>query len=217
MLDANTISIIAGATSIVLAFLAIVLMIWFFILSKNSEAKVSNSLTKIETQAESLQRLSGRWMDRLTKYVTTEKPSIIEPAITNMFTQLPQAIIQIISQVQTKQSGEITLTSEQFNIAAISIYFYSAQTNYWSQKFLPLISEFDENNPNHTLIKRIIDTSHQDFQTIHQALLKTNQDELSKCKIYNIYLETKNDLAPYVHSVSEIFVLREKKENVKTD
>ena len=127
MLDSNTISLIASATSIILALLAIILSVWFFVLSKKTEKESSNSLTKIETQADSLQKLTGRWMDRLTKYVTTDKPSPFEPAINTMFLQLPQAIIQFMSQTQISQSKTgITLTTEQYHISAISLYFYSA-------------------------------------------------------------------------------------------
>ncbi len=49
MLDSNTISLIASATSIILALLAIILSVWFFVLSKKTEKESSNSLTKIET------------------------------------------------------------------------------------------------------------------------------------------------------------------------
>ncbi len=158
-----------------------------------------------------MQKLTGRWIDRLTKYVTTDKPSPFEPAINTMFLQLPQAIIQFMSQTQISQSKTgITLTTEQYHISAISLYFYSAQTNYWSQRFLPAAKDFDENNDNHKLIRRIVDISHADFNLIHNVLLNENQETLSKNKVYNVYLKTKDSLAQFVHSVSDIFILEQK-------
>jgi len=215
MLDTNTVSLIASATSIILALLAIILSVWFFVLSKKTEKESSSSLTKIETQADSLQKLTGKWMDRLTKYVTTDRPSPLEPAINTMFSQLPQAIIQFITQTQIPSNkGDLSFTIEQYHITAISLYFYSAQTNYWCQRYLPHAKDFDENNDSHKLIRRIIDTSYADFHLIHNHLLNANQNDLSRSKVYNIYLETKDSLAQYIRSVADIFILEQKsKEN----
>lgn len=213
MLDANTISLVASATSIVLALLAIIFTVWFFVLSKKTEKETSNSLTKIETQADSLQKISGRWMDRLTKYVTTDKPSSVDPTLLqlgNMFTQLPQTIAQFLSQTQIQQSSDkITLTNEQFYTASISIYFYSAQANYWCQPYLPKAGEFDKDNPTHNLIRRIIDVSHYDFMLLHSYLTKENPDQLRNNKNYGTYIETRDSLAPYIKSVSDIYIMQQ--------
>ena len=61
-------SIVASIVSVVLGFLAIAMSVYFFVVGRKTEREVSNSLIKIETQADMLQKLSGRQMDRLTGY-----------------------------------------------------------------------------------------------------------------------------------------------------
>jgi len=53
-------SIVASIVSVVLAFFAIGISIWFFIVGRNTEKEVTNSLTQIKTQAEMLQKISGK-------------------------------------------------------------------------------------------------------------------------------------------------------------
>src|SRR3989339_1546620 len=127
MIDANTFSIAASIVSVILAVLAITFSILFFVLSKKTETQALSSLTKIETQADSLQKLTGRWMDRLTRYVTSERPSILDesfPQLLTILSQLPQAITATITQVPARETADDTIYSFY-----IILYFYTAQTN----------------------------------------------------------------------------------------
>lgn len=88
-------SIASSMTSLILAILAICLSIYFFVRGKDTEKAVSSSLAKIETQADTLQRLNARWMDRLTRYVTEERKSPSDDAVSQLITilsQVPQTI-----------------------------------------------------------------------------------------------------------------------------
>ena len=102
-------SIAASIVSVVLAVLAIILSIWFFILAKNSEKDVAGSLAKIETQAESLQKLNARWMDRLTRFVTEERPRPAEesiPQLIAILAQLPQTLTASLTQTPQRETQE---------------------------------------------------------------------------------------------------------------
>ena len=92
----EVISVVAGLVSIILGFLAIALSLWFYRQTKDTEKNVSGSLTKIETQAEMLQKITGRQLDRLTKYVTESKRDNQDEqtsAIIKVIAQLPAMLL----------------------------------------------------------------------------------------------------------------------------
>ena len=66
-------SIVSSIVSVILGFFAIVISLWFFMVSRKTEKDVSNALAEIKTQADMLQKISGKQLDRLTKYVTEAK------------------------------------------------------------------------------------------------------------------------------------------------
>lgn len=211
MIDANTFSIAASLVAIVLAILAIVLSIWFFVLAKKTETQTSSSLTKIETQADSLQKLTGRWMDRLTKYVTSDRPNIIDesiPQFLSILSQLPQTITATITQVSSRDSIE-----NQAQLIAnlyIALYFCTAQTNYWCQSYFPRGAEFDENNNFHQTVKRIIDISHSDFITLSSILANIDQTKLTQSNIAHLFTETKDYWCHSVKSTTDILIAQQK-------
>ena len=101
VLGAEFWSIVASVVSIILGLVAIAVSIYFFVTNQKTEKNVSNSLTKIETQTEMLQKITGRQIDRLTKFVTEPKPSIIDeslPDIISRLTELPQTMLAQIQQ-----------------------------------------------------------------------------------------------------------------------
>jgi len=208
MIDANTFSIAASIVSVILAVLAITFSILFFVLSKKTETQALSSLTKIETQADSLQKLTGRWMDRLTRYVTSERPSILDesfPQLLTILSQLPQAITATITQVPARETADDTIYSFY-----IILYFYTAQTNYWVQSFFPKASEFDDSNNFHQLVKRIIDMSHADFTTLAGILANLDQAKLSQNANAYLLNETKEFWRHNVRSTFDILIPQQK-------
>lgn len=63
-------SIVASIVSTLLAILAIGLSVYFFVIARRAESSIENSLTRIETQAEMIQKVTGRQLERLTKFIT---------------------------------------------------------------------------------------------------------------------------------------------------
>ena len=72
-MESQIINVTAAIVSIILGILAIVLSLWFYRQTKDTEKEVSRSLSKIETQAEMLQKITGKQLDRLTKFVTAPR------------------------------------------------------------------------------------------------------------------------------------------------
>jgi len=116
----------ASIVSVIVGVIAIMLSIYFFVTNRKTEKDVSNSLTKIETQAETLQRITGSQMDRLTKYVTEQKSSAIDeslPKLLAILTELPQTIFTQTQQV-TGAIDEDTSINELIS-CYIGLYFYA--------------------------------------------------------------------------------------------
>ena len=99
-------SVVASIVSVILGILAIAISIHFFVVGRKTESAVSNSLTKIETQAQMLQRVTGRQLDRLTKFVT-ERPSRVEDVLPDLLValgQLPATITTTLQQTSATAS-----------------------------------------------------------------------------------------------------------------
>ena len=147
-------------------------------------------------------------MDRLTRYVTSERPSILDesfPQLLTILSQLPQAITATITQVPARETADDTIYSFY-----IILYFYTAQTNYWVQSFFPKASEFDDSNNFHQLVKRIIDMSHADFTTLAGILANLDQAKLSQNANAYLLNETKEFWRHNVRSTFDILIPQQK-------
>jgi len=66
-------AIVASIVGAILAVVAIAQAVYFYTQTKGSEARVENALTGIKEQTEALKAISGRQLDRLTKYATAPR------------------------------------------------------------------------------------------------------------------------------------------------
>jgi len=207
MTPAEVLSIISSIVSIILALFAVALSIYFFVQTKNTEKNVTSSLSKIETQAESLQRINAKWMDRLTRYVTEPRSSPSEesiPLLIQILAQLPQTITASFTQ-SPQQNTQEQLVNEVYS-SYIALYFYIAQTNYWSQFYLPNVSDFDHANEFHNLVKRIVDMSCTDFSHIAKLLSNCDQVKLKTNTLAHLLDETKEFWRFRIRSTADCFV-----------
>lgn len=204
-------SIVSSVVSVILAVLAIALAIYFYVQSKNSEQNVATSLAKIEAQADALQRINAKWMDRLTRYVTEERQASRDPAV-------PQ-LIQILAQIPNTLTATLTRNPEntsqdqlvnELYAAHIAIYFYTAQTNYWSQYYLPSAADFNQEDPFHSSVKRVVDLSCADFEYIASLLEKCDRSKLNQNRLVHLLNETQGTWRNHVKSTADVFVEREK-------
>ncbi len=208
-------SIVSSVVSVILAVLAIALSIYFFVQAKRSEQNVETSLAKIEAQADALQRINAKWMDRLTRYVTQEREASRDPAV-------PQ-LIQILAQIPNTLTATLTRNPEntsqdqlvnELYAAHIAIYFYTAQTNYWSQYYLPNAAEFDADDPFHASVKRVVDVSCADFEYIAGLLEKCDRAKLSQNRLVHLLNETQGTWRNHVKATADVFVERERGDRV---
>ena len=204
-------SIVSSMVSVILGFLAIGLSVYFYVQSKNTEKATSTSLAKIETEADALQRLNVKWMDRLTRYVTEERRSPSEDTVTQLIailSQVPQTIAATLTQV-SPGAGDDRLIRELYS-TYIALYFYTACTNYWSQLYLPNASDFDEANQFHGLCRRIADMSSADFAHMAGILESCDQPRLGANLLAHMLSEARDFWRLQVRSTSQVFVARER-------
>ncbi|MBM9547798.1 hypothetical protein JWG40_12265 [Leptospira sp. 201903074] len=207
------INLAAAISSIILALLSITISIWFFILSKKTEKETSISLSKIETQADSLQKLNSKWMDKLTNYVTTDRPNPVDTHFSKL--------IEIITTRQITLSNTISndlprdynsLDNDQIsNLVScyIGLLFYSGQTNYWSQGYMPKIEEFIESDPFHNSIKKIIDTSYSDYFFILNILNQIDQSYIDGNALQGLYRESIDTIQPSIKNVADLLLSKQ--------
>ena len=205
----NTISILSGVFSISISVIAIFLSIVFYLAGRKTEISVSNSLTKIETQTDALQKLSGRQIDKLMKHAFEGNP---QNSSNDTMMQIMSTLSQIPLTITTILRQPVENTNDTQKIADLyaALYFYTAQTNYWSQYYLPKASEFDETNEFHTFTKRIVDLSDSDFVGVANWLSQCDQRLLSQSPLYSYFNVTKDIWRHTVRNSAEVFVATSK-------
>ena len=198
------INLISAIASLILSVLAIWLSLYFYDKSKSSEAKVNLGLEAIKTQTKALQELTGKWMDRLTKYATSAKPA--DEATVWMMEIIRSSVSNVSSQLTTPGEERRTIQNltEQLVTSYIAIYYYVALTNITSQGYLPNLSELDENNP----IKTIVDSSNADFWWLDNILTNMNSADLQASPLHHLYIDTITNKKQHIKDSTGVFQSR---------
>jgi len=203
MTTVDLVSLISSVVSISLGGVAIWLSLHFYSKGRQTETNVSNSLTEIRTQAEILQKLTYKQVDKLTKFVITQKGNHLEDSLPQFITMLNSIPHQLLQQNIPHQEREELL--KEITVLYSVLYYYTAQTNYWAQFYLPPIEDYREEDSFHTLTKRIIDASSSDFDVVDNTLSKLNIESIKGTAPYILMTETKEFWRNYVKSSTTVF------------
>ena len=122
--------------------------------------------------------------------------------------QLPQSLTTSLTQAPQRESQE-QLVRELVS-AYIALYFYTAQTNYWAQFYLPDAAGYDATSEFHRLIQRMVDTSAADFTHMATLLAKIDQTRLEGNPLAHMLQETKDFWRYRVRTTADVFVAAEK-------
>ncbi|MCZ6688252.1 MAG: hypothetical protein O7H41_01410 [Planctomycetota bacterium] len=198
-------SIIASVVSVILGFVAIALALVFYLTGRKTESRVSNSLTKIETQTDALQKITGRQLDRLTKFAT-ERPKKDDAALdrfAKVFTDFSESIknsLQEPPSVKLSPEAEALITRMY-----ILLHFYTAQLNIFAELLLPSRVEFDPGSDYHNAVMRAVDGSADDYRFCDEILANTSEESIRASVFYEIYLETKSNWGTTILTSQESF------------
>jgi len=203
-------SLVSSIVSTILGIGAIALSLYFFVASKRTEREVATALTKIETQTEMLQKLTGKQLDRLTRFVTTERqdPTSEVTRLLLSFTALTKPLSASIPPAEPSANAD-DLRAELLT-CYIAIYYYAAITNFWSQLYLPAAADFDDTNEFHMLTKRAVDMSAVDFTYMAGILAKCDQRALAVSPLAHLPAEAKDQWRHSVRPAADVFIAREK-------
>jgi hypothetical protein len=208
MTQAEAWSLVASAVSIALGVLAIGLSVAFYLAGRRTEAAVSAALTGIQSQAEMLQKLTVRQLDRLTRFVTTERPSTSEE-ITQLLVSFTEIARPLAASLHERgDDGSLEEARSELITCYIAIYYYCALTNFWAQHYLPNASDFDEQNEFHQQVRRIVDTSATDFSHLARILSEVEHAQLAANPLANLLVEARDEWRTSVRTAAEVFVAR---------
>lgn len=160
----DVINLVSAGVSLILSLFAIWLSLWFYRLSKDTEKNVTETLAKITTQGDMLQKLTGRWMDRLTRYATDSHPT----------TETVATLITLIRGDTTVSTAGAAIktedNTEELVACYIGIFYYAVITNMGFQDLVPPAELFDPENAGHKGLARVVDTSAADVIFMEDVL-----------------------------------------------
>lgn len=203
------INIISSGASLVLAVVSIALAVYFFVQAKNSETSTTEALASIRSQTDALQKLTGRWMDRLTRYATEGNPANEHMIhILTAIREVPVTVARSIQLPNNHHEQVHTLTNEAI-MGYIGILYYSAMSNVYSQMSLPNLDSFDHNNNTHQLIKKSVDSSASDVNTMVELLSRVASNNIDNSPLKHLYDEAHSLWIPLVKDSTTAYASRE--------
>src|SRR5262245_56185447 len=132
----GVVGVSAGIVSIALAGVAIWLSLYFYNQAKGAEGAVSTALADIRAQTATLERITGRQLDRLTKFATqgrSEDPQFAEIMV--IFRQLTAAALA------PPQPAQLRDPVPDHVVAIYNVMYFSALANIGWQQQLPPVAE----------------------------------------------------------------------------
>lgn len=192
----DIINLAVGLASLLMAILAGGLSIYFFVQSKATEKSTSQLLEGIKVQTEVLQKLTGKWMEKLINYSTQSQP---------VFNDTLTTLVTFIQEMPSRLSGNVPSNStdrQGMIIGFIGTYYYAAIANTAIQMNVP--DEFNVQNETHNLIKNLLDSTASDVQTFRTMLQSLGQD-LNQSPGYNFFQSTETYWLPSVKTFEEAY------------
>ncbi|MEW6187280.1 MAG: hypothetical protein AB1585_16220 [Thermodesulfobacteriota bacterium] len=190
----ETISIISGSVSIVLAIIAIWQAMYFYSKGNETERRVEVALSGIKAQVETLQTLNAKVTDRLARFATTPRNDAAQAteflAIT--LRSLPEIALKFLPPSQV--TSDTNKFRQEISLAYVALWYYSASTNVWASFCLPYPEDFDQER--HAAVKNIIDQSATDFKNMGGLVSQLNQEEIKSPQFpfVNLYNDVVNHL-----------------------
>lgn len=198
-----------GLMSLVLGGFAIWLALQFYEKGKDAEKQAALLLEGIRAQTDSLQQLTGRWMDRFTRHATEPKP-LDEGlmALVSAVADLPTTILTTLRIPPGVESTQVEALQAELVNTYIGLHYYSAVANVAIQTHLPSAPEYDETNDGHVALRRLIDSTANDFNFMAQSINATERARVDASRLAHLLEETNRDWAPLVRDADGLFRYR---------
>jgi hypothetical protein len=197
----DVINVAAALASIVLAVVAIGLAVYFYVRGRDSEGRASSVLSQIQTQIGTLDKLSGKMLDRLTRVSVEPRPE-------------QEAILTIISALRQLPEGLANgprgpvpqnVPQGEWIAALVSGYYYSSMANFLLQG---MITAVDDGTGIYKNLEWLIEASYRDFRYLEDLLGEAGQSTLEGNRLRPLYEETIRNWRPWVRSAFESYKTR---------
>jgi hypothetical protein len=196
------IALVSLITSIVLSVVAIGMSLYFYTQGKNTESNVRAVLAEIKQQTDTLQKISGRQLDRLTRAVTESKPANEE----RQFLFIVEAMKHISATTAiSPPPSPSELPADMRNwilLLSTDAYFHAAVSNCLLQGYLP-DSIGDLADP----LRRLVDLSCADFEILDGLLMEAAKDLTGNAEA--LYEEALTNWKPHVRDTLAVYKMRE--------
>jgi hypothetical protein len=196
----EVVSVVASVVSIILAGFTIWLALYMFNQTKNTEAEAKAALASIKSQMDTLQKLTGRMMDRLTTAVTA--PRAADEAIVLLVSTLRDIPTTLAANLRAPaaDASQQALWNEVLT-AYIATYFYAGITNVASQAHLPPLADVKEDD----FFKKVVDSSFNDFRLLEDYIGKFDANVLGANRLYHLYTEASQEWRPFVKDSTAVY------------
>lgn len=204
-----------GLMSLCLGGLAIWLSLHFYTKAKDAEIETAKSLAAIRAQSDTLQRLTGKWMDRFTRHATEPRPAdqgLMQ--LVHVVASLPTTILAHLhhggAQPQPPQSQEPV---RELVDSYVGLYYYTALSNVLAQSMLPAENVFNSEDPLHVGVRSLVDRTAADFAHMAQVLAGVNQTWLDSSPLKQLLDEALRLWTPEVRYASQVYENRQSESN----
>lgn len=200
----ETVGLVAGVVSVILAGVAIWQAMYFYSKGKDTESRVEAALVGIKAQVETLQAVNAKITERLTRYVTTPRNDAAQTAELFAVTlrTLPEIALKLLP---PSQATSDSMLRHEVTLAYVALWYYVATTNVWASFCLPRPEDFDPSR--HALVKRVVDQSAADFKTMNGLIAQLDQQQIKspQFQFAHLYSEVTEQLQSLVGDTSENF------------
>lgn len=179
-------SLVSSILGIAISILAIWLSLEFYARGRDTERRVEVALAEIKAQTEVLQKLTGRTMDRLTRYATEPKPADeVLLHLVGIIREIPQSIAARLG--APSDGTDVDALRHEILAAYIAAYFYVGTTNFAFQAALP-----DDRPDAENIVVSMVDQSYGDALTLEGLIGRFRDAEIRASALHHLYLAAMN-------------------------
>jgi hypothetical protein len=182
------------------------LSVHFYERAKDAEKQLAVLLEGIRSQTDSLQKLTGRWMDRFTRHATQPKPAdegLL--ALVSAVADLPTTILTTLRVAPSTDPIQVEPMRAELVNTYIGLYYYSGIANVSLQYDLPPASEYDETVSSHAAIRRLVDMTAADFNYMAGLINRVDRPRVEASPLAHLLQEANRDWAPLVRTADLAF------------
>ncbi|SRR5258708_5147882 len=202
-------SLVSFIVQTILAIVAVGLSLWFYDKAKTSEKSVEVALSAIQAQTGTLERITGRQLDRLTKAVTTMAPGgrlqPLPPELSDALAavkHLPAALETKTTQLQ-ETAARADACAAELRTTMIAAHYYAAVANRAWQNWVPAEPSSDDG------ATQMVNVTAGDFWYTDQLLAGLNPELLTNNRLHHMYEWAQQIWKPYVMNTAQVYAHRQ--------